>query len=141
MKGNYGGGIPVVGWKKAVFGLAIGLLAIMVMTGSFAWFVDREMMGREHMSLASAVVLALSGLLGGLCCGRGEGRLGRCVIVGAGLILMLLLLNLLLFDGHLSGLLPGSLVIFGSVAASMLIGGQKRSRSRRSYSYKKYRNR
>lgn len=141
MKNRYAGGFPVLGWKRALFGLTVGLIVIVSAAGAGAWLINREILGRENMDVAAAVILVLGGLLGGLSAGRGEGRLGRCAMVAIGLILVLLFLNLLLFEGNLSGLLPGALAVLGSTGASMLIGGEKRSRNRRTRSYRKYRNR
>lgn len=109
------------GWKRVAFGIGVGVLAVLVMTGGFAWLIEREALDRERMGLCSAATLIFGTLAGALSVGRGEGSAARCTGVGVGMVLMLLLLDLLFFDGRLNGLLPGILVIAGSCAAAMLL--------------------
>lgn len=141
MKNRRNHGFPVQDWKKAVVGIGIGMLTVIFATGGFAWLADHEIMKREHMGFASAAVLALSGFLGAFSVGRGEGRLLRCAAAGAGMILILLIINLLFFDGNVGGLLYGSLLVGGGVGAAALLGGETRGRGRAKHQYRKYRNR
>ena len=141
VRSSNGYGIGSHEWKRVAFGIAVGILTMLAVAGAFAWLVHSEVIGREHLGLASAIVLAMGSLLGAVSAGGGEGRLLRCATVGGGIILFLLVLNLLLFDGALGGLLPGALVIVGSTAAAALITGNRSRKVGRKYRYRKYSNR
>lgn len=139
MKKNFD--FPIRDGRRVLLGVGVGLVVMLATAGGIAWLVYRGMLGREHLSIASAVILVLGSLLGALSTGRGEGRLVRCFVVGVGIVLALLLMNLLLFDGNLRGLLPGLLVIAGGAGAAALLGGGSSSRRHRKYRYPKYANR
>lgn len=128
-------------WKRTVFGIGVGFVLMLVLTGAFAWLMDIEVLSRESMGLASAGVLILSAFLGGLCSGRGDGQIVRCLAVGGGMILLILFMNLLLFGGSLKGLIPEAVMIVGSSAAAGMVGGIPVRGKRRKYRYAKYRNR
>lgn len=130
------------GWlKRAGFAAAAGFLALLAAAGGLAWLILRGSIGEEHLGLASAAALIAGGLTAGLSAGGGEGRLVRCGAAAGGLVLVLLALNLLLFDGSLFGLLPGVLIIAGSVGAGGLLGGGGSRGGRRKYRRRSRRNR
>lgn len=118
---------------------AAGFLMILASAAGFAWLVNRELLGMEHLDLTSAAALLCGGLLAGFSCGRGEGRWIRAGIAGAEMILILLAVNLIGFDGSLPGLLPCVTLVLGSVAAAALVMGERKGRKRRNYQIKKYR--
>lgn len=128
------------GWKRVAFGVGVGMLTILAVTGGFAWLIGKELLDREQMGLCAAAVLILGTLMGTLSVGRGEGSGARCAGVGVGLALMLLFLDLLFFDGGLKGLAPGALVIAGTCGAVVLLGIGNRGGRRVKYRGTKYRN-
>jgi len=125
--------------RIGAFAGAVGFVAVLVTTAVFAWLIHREILGLEHLDLTSAAALIMGGLLAGFSCGRGEGRWIRAGIAGAGLILVMLAVNLICFGGSLSGVLPGCALLLGSVTAAALVMGDKKGRKRRKYQIKKYR--
>lgn len=135
------GGFQIGDWRRIAFGIGVGLVVMLAVTGGFAWMMSAQVLGREHEGLASAGTLIISAFLGALCSGRGEGQIVRSAAVGAGMILVMLLLNLLLFDGSLSGVIPSAVVTIGASAAAGLIGGVPGNRRSGKYRYSKYRNR
>lgn len=130
-------------WKRICFGIGLGVLTMIVGAGLIAWLENRQMLDQEHLSFASVAMLVIGGLTGGAGAGRGEGRFVRCAVTAGGIVLILLLLNLICFDGQLGGLLPGILVIGGSSEAfALLTGGAKGRRTKyKPYKPHKYRNR
>lgn len=128
-------------WKRVVLGIGVGFLTMLVMTAASAWLIENEVIGRAHMGLLSVTALVLGGFLGAMCSGRGEGRFIRSASVAAGLIMVLLLVNLALFGGSWAGVLPGAAAVLGSAAAAALIRGEKRGRGHGKIRYRKYANR
>lgn len=129
------------GWSRVAFGIGVGMLAILTMTGGFAWLIRAELLDREGGGLYAVAILIAATLLGALSTGRGEGNAMRCAGVGIGLTLALLFLDLLFFDGGLKGLLPGILVIGGTCAAALLLRMGNHRGQRIQYRRPKYRNR
>lgn len=125
---------------RILLGIGVGFLVMIAGAAGFAWLIEKEMLAREHMGIMATGLLAAGGFLGGLCAGRGEGRLARAAAVGAGLVMVLLLLNLVLFGGSWSGVIPGLIAVLGSASAASLIGaGDRKKWGRRRYG--KYANR
>lgn len=112
-------------------GIGVGLVTILALTALSAWLVSTEHLPAEQAHIAAAGILAAGSLIGSLCCSRGEGRWLRCGAVALGLCLGLMGLNLTFFDGSLSGLLPGVLVVAGGAGAAALTKGEKRPGGRR----------
>lgn len=141
MKKERGYGLSNGSWKAVAFGIGVGLVTMLVLAGAFAWMIQREIIGAAHMGLAAVAVLMLGGFLGAVCSGRGEGRFVRSGAVAAGLIMVLLLINLAVYDGSLGGLLPGAAAVIGSAGAAALVLGGGSGNRRGKHRYRKYGNR
>lgn len=115
--------------KRGLFAGIIGILTLLSMTGVFAWLMLTEMIDTAHMDLCAAGILISASGVGALVCGRGEGSVPRVIIAETALILTLGLLNLLLYDGILEGLIPCGLLVCAAALAVVLttLGKQKRT--------------
>lgn len=141
MKMNQSHSFLIQDWKRVAFGIGAGILVILAATGGFAWLISREIISREHMEIASAVVLVTGSLVGAFVTGGGDGRPARCVAAGMGIILLLLMINLMFFDGNIRRMIPGAVLVAGSVIAASIMGGNHKGRRRGNYRYPKYSNR
>ena len=104
-------------------GLAVagGTIVLLSLSAGAAWMVQRGWMARENMGLAAAAILLSSGFVGAVICGRGGGLLMQA-LSGLGVMLVLMGLNLALFDGDLRGLVPCGIALWGGVGAGALTG-------------------
>ena len=116
--------------KHGILAMVMGLITILTMTGLFAWMILCQIVDVEHMDLMAAGTLILGSGAAAVICGRGEGTRG-CIVVGeTGIVLVLGLINLLLFEGMLTGFIPCVLLISGTAVAVVLMGGRKTERRR-----------
>lgn len=125
--------------KTGAFAGSVGVLTVLAVSAFFAWLISREILGFAYLDYAAAGALLSGGFLGGLTCGRGEGRWIRAGMAVGWMILILLAVNQIGFEGSLPGLIPCIVLVLGSVAAAVLAMGDKKGRKRRSYQIKKYR--
>ena len=126
--------------RRSLLSSGIGFLGLILTAAAFAGLISEEILGQEHLDLTGAVALVMGGLLAGLSCGGGEGRWLRAGISFLGVEILLLLVNLVGFGAVLSGFLPCSVLLAGSVAAPQLAKGAGKGRRRRNHQIKKYRN-
>ena len=125
--------------KAALLAAGIGFLTVIVGAAAFAWLMNREILALEHLDLCSAASLVMGGIAVGLMAGRGEERWLRTLTGAAGVVLLLLLVNLIGFGGDLRGILPvGALVTGAALAGNLALGSDNRGK-RRKYQIKKYR--
>lgn len=108
------------GLGRVLFAACVGIVVILAMAGMFAWLIRNETLDVCHMDLMAAGVLIAGSGAAAMCSGRGEGSLKRMASSELGVILFLGLLNLLLFDGQISGLIPCVILIFGTAGAVFL---------------------
>lgn len=114
-----------VGIKRGMISAMIGILVILAATGLFGWMIRNEVLDIKHMDLMAAGVLILGSGAAAMCCGKGEGRIGRTAAAEIALVLILGMMNLLLYDGILNRLLPCVLLIAGTAGAVLLTGHRK----------------
>lgn len=116
--------------KHGILAMVMGLITILTMTGLFAWMILCQIVDVEHMDLMAAGTLILGSGAAAVICGKGEGRIGGIVVGETGIVLVLGLMNLLLFEGGLTGFIPCVLLISGTAMAVVLMGGRKTERRR-----------
>lgn len=126
-------------WKGTALGAAAGFLAVVISAAVFAWLVGKEILGMEYLNICAAVGLILGGITAGVNGGRGADRWVRAGLSGACLLLLLLTVNLVGFDGSLSGIVPCCVLVMGSAAGTSLVMGGRKREKRRKYQIKKYR--
>ena len=126
-------------WKGIGLGSLAAFLTVVISAAVFAWMVGKEMLGMEYLNVCAAAALILGGTIAGLSGGRGADRWVRACLAGAGLLLLLLTVNLIGYDGSLGGIAPCSVLVMGSAAAMALISGGRKREKRRKYQIKKYR--
>ena len=115
--------------KRAMFASVLGLLMLLCLTGLFAWMIQNEILDISRMDLAAAGILIAASGMTALAAGRGEGRIRRTAMAEGGLVLILGVVNLLLFDGDLGGMIPCVLLIAGTAAAALLATAGKQKRT------------
>jgi len=126
-------------WKGIALGTLASFLVVVASTALFAWLMGKEILGMEYLNISAAMALILGGITAGLSGGRGAERWMRSGLSGAGLLMLLLVVNLIGYDGSLPGILPCCVLVLGSDVGTVLtLGGRKREK-RRNYQIKKYR--
>ena len=120
-------------------GLAVGLLAVLVGGLAGAYLISSETVGFETLNYISVVVLLCAAFFAALAGGKGTAgkeRLLTGMITGGGLWLVLLCINLLMFDNGISGVwVTAVLMLAGSMAAFLLFG---KSGSKKKYRIPKF---
>ena len=125
--------------KGAMLAAAGGMLVILAMTGIFSWMILKQILDLAHIDLMAAAVLITGSGTAAYSCGRGEGRIKRILGAELGIVISLAVLNLALFDGEISGLLPGVFLISGTAGAVMLTRLGKHSGQNRNIGRRKHR--
>ena len=114
-------------------------LAVVITAAMFAWLIGREILGMEYLNVSAAVALIMGGVAAALSGGRGADRWVRTLFAALGLLLLLLAVNLLGYEGSLKGVIPCVLLVLGSGAGTSLVLGGRQREKRRKYQIKKYR--
>lgn len=118
-------------WRSAVLGLGIGTVTMTALTALGAALMVRGILDMEWMGYCAAGVLTAAGLTGGFAARLGGGSAVDAGLAAAGELVVLLALNLVLCGGKMEGLPATALILAGGSGAAMLLGLDRRSRSRR----------
>lgn len=121
--------------KRILLASGMGLLLILAGTGAFAWLILQRVIDITHLDLMAAAVLIFGSGGTALLSGAGEGSGKRTLLSEGVLVLLLLGLNLVLFDGSLTGVLPCVVLMGGTAGGICLLRmgktGKNVSKSRR----------
>lgn len=118
-------------------GIAVGgmvsLTVTVVLAGILAWFMGREIIAEDTIGIASAIILVISALAGGLAAFSKirHRRVLVCMLSGVVYFLLLLCCTALFFGGQYQGMVITALTVLGGGGAAALLGlkgGEKRPR-------------
>lgn len=136
MKKAMGKGERNVEWKRIGFGIGVGAVALLAMTGLGAWVLERELMGVQWADYLAAVILLVSSFLGAKTAGASAERWIGPVLTGLGLWLVLAVIHVFGFGGPLEGAGVTALAILGGSGAAVLLGGGGKRAKRRSRNFR-----
>ena len=113
-------------WRRIALGSGAGVLTLLTVSGACAGLMAREVIGLDGLRWCAAGALLLAGIIAG----RTAGGLLDAALAALGVSVVLIVLNIGLFDGKMEGAAFSALALSGGCGASMLLGG--RSGGRRS---------
>ncbi len=103
-------------WKRIGLGAGAGVLALLTMTALAAGAISRELTPLEGLRWWAVGAL----LLAGAVAGRTGGTVLDGALAGLGVAVVLLGLNVALFDGKMEGFAASALALFGGCGAALL---------------------
>lgn len=111
-----------VRWRSMLLGLGVGIITMSAVTALGAWLMVRGFMGMMWMDWWAVGALVTSGLIGGAAAQLDGGSSTDGVLAGAGELVVLLVLNLILCGGQMEGLAVTALALAGGSGAAVLLG-------------------
>lgn len=121
-------------WKRVGLGVAVGFLTMLILTALCAWMLEREMVGLEWVNYLAVLILLLGSFVAAKTVGGSGGRWLHSAVVAAGLWIVMLSVNALLFGSNPGGAGETALAIMGGCGGAALLSGKRtvsRGRKRR----------
>lgn len=117
-------------WKRLGLGIGISVLSMLTMTAAAAGAINRELIGVEWINYLAALILLASSFVGVMSLGGSKSWLNS-LLVGTGLWLILMMINILAYECNLQGAWAVGLAIAGGGGAGALLKRPQKPRKNR----------